>query len=232
MLTAKKKIVKKDAGQQKDLPWYDWDNIQNTFEEHGKIIWGVLIGVVVLAGGWYFYQQGQEDENIEANRQLAAVSQVYQSGQYKMAIAGDPSRGLPGLEEIAYNYESTPAGQHAMLYLGNCYLYTQDYDKAIETFENASPGDPLLNAAKYAGLGAAYFNKENFEMAAETFEKAAKAYENDMVTAQRYLQAAKAYLKLGNVDKGKEMLLKVKEAKTTKYDRDLTRLSAQYDLDI
>jgi outer membrane protein assembly factor BamD (BamD/ComL family) len=230
VLTAKKKIVKKDAGEAQSA--YSWNNIQAMLIKHGKTI-GVVFTVILIAiVALYFYQAGLEEDNIQASRELSKVQTLYQQGQYKLAITGDPSRGIPGLQEIAASYSGTETGDQATLFLANCYLYTEDYDKAIATFGDASPSSDLLEAAVEAGIATAYFNKGEFAAAAEQFEKAARTFENDIVSTDRFLAAAKAYLKAGNKEAATEMLQLVKEAKTTKHTRDVTRIAAEHDIEL
>ncbi len=231
MLTAKKKIVKKEAGNENASP-FSWQSIQAFFTDNAKIIGGVAAGVVILIVAIYFYNAGKEQDNIDASRELTKVQALYQQGQYKLAIAGDPSRGIPGLKEIASKYSGTPNGELASLYLGNAYLYTDDYTNAISTFESMSPDTDLLKAAVEAGIATAYYNKGDYKQAAEYFEKSAKTYENDFMSADRYLSAAEAYLQMGDKESAKTMLAEVKKAKTTKYQRDITRLTAQYDIEM
>jgi len=229
VLTAKKKIVKRDAGNESG---FSYATVQAFFLKYGKIVGGVVAGIVIIGVALYFYEAGKTEDNLQASRMLAKVQTLYQQGQYKLAISGDPSRGIPGLEDIAVKYDNTPTGQQAMLYLGDCYLYTEQYDKAISTFDNASPSSDLMKAAVAAGIATAQYDKGDYAKAAEFYEDAATTYQNDLLSADRFLHAAEAYLKAGKKDRAKEMLEQVKKAKTTKFASDITRLTAEYNINL
>ncbi|MFA6233270.1 MAG: tetratricopeptide repeat protein [Bacteroidota bacterium] len=229
MLTAKKKISVRQAVPQSSTADFFY-NFRDWFKANTKIIGGVALGVVAVIIAGYFYSSGKAADEIAANRELRKVQQLYQQQQYRIAIAGDPAQQIMGLEEIVDKYSGTPTGDVAMIYLGNCYLYAGELDKAMTTFEDASPDTDMLQAAAYAGEAAVLEARGNNADAAELFEKSALAFDNELLSSERFLTAGRNFGEAGNMEKAKEMLEKVKEFKNTKYHADADRLMAQFNL--
>ena len=230
MLTAKKKIAVREAVPQSSM-MSSVERAKDFYGEYSRYIFGglALVAAIVIVG--YIMMAGKGENETQASMQLRKVVALYQQQQYKLAITGDPARGVPGLKDIADKYGSTPSGSVAALYLGNCYLYTDQFDKALEAFDAASPSDDLTASNVLAGKAAAYEGKKQFGEAAETYEKAAKAFVNDLLSANRFLCAGRNYAMAGNKEKALAALEKVSEAKTPRYENDVKRLIAQYDLE-
>lgn len=231
MLTAKKKISVRQAVPQSSSSDFFF-SAKEWFQANTRIVGGVALGLVAIIVIWYFYSSGKTADDLAANRELRKVQQLYQQQQYRLAITGDPAQKVMGLEEIVDKYGGTPTGDVAMIYLGNSYLYAGELDKAMATFEDASPDTDMLRAAALAGQAAVFEARGNSAEAAELFEKAALAFENELLTTERYISAGRNYAGSGNLEKAKELLEKVKTSKSTKYHPDADRLMAQYNLDV
>jgi tetratricopeptide (TPR) repeat protein len=230
VLTAKKKIAVREAMPQSGMSSF-WDRTRTMYTLYGRYMLGGLALVVAIVAVWYITSSGKAEDEITASIQLRKVVTLYQQQQYKMAITGDPTRGLAGLKDIADKYSSTPSGSTAAVYLGNCYLNTDQYDKAIEAFDAASPADDLTKSNVVAGKAAAFEGKKLFAEAAEMWEKAAKMFSNDLLSAGRFLNAGRTYALAGNKEKALAALEKVSEAKTPRYENDVKRLIAQFELE-
>ncbi|MCZ7558205.1 MAG: tetratricopeptide repeat protein [Bacteroidia bacterium] len=229
MLTAKKKISVREAVPKSASANFFYD-AQEWLKQNGKIVGGVVIGLVAIIVVWYFYSSGKAADDVEANRMLRQVMPLYGQQQYKLAITGDPNQNIPGLKTIVEKYGGTPTGQAATIYLANAYLYTDELDKAYETFDDASPDSDILNAAALAGKAAVYEAKKNYKDAAPLFEKAANAVENDLLRSGHQLSAGRAYGLSGDKEMAKKMLELVKEAKSTRYHQEADKLLAQFEL--
>ncbi len=227
MLTAKKKIASRKVIPQSKSARLYYD-LQEWFRDNMKLAGGIALGVAAVIIIGFLYVSGQAEDDLEANIQLRLVQELYQQQQFKLAITGDPTRNIPGLQEIASKYDNTPTGQIALLYLGNAYLYTGDLDNALQTFEDASPDGDLLMAATLAGQAAVYEAKQNYGEAADLFRKAAERFENELLSSERYLAAGRNYGMAGDMDMAGEMLAKVKKEKNPRYHPDADRLMAQF----
>jgi predicted negative regulator of RcsB-dependent stress response len=230
VLTAKKKINVREAIPHSTTGDFFY-NARDWFQENTKLVGGIVLGVIAVAIIGYLYVTGQQADDLQANLELNKVQPLYQNQQYKLAITGDPAQQIPGLTEISEKYSNTATGQVASLYLGNCYLYTGEFDKAIEAFKESSPDDALLDAAVTAGMAAAYEAKKEYAEAADLFKSAAKKFDNDLVSSERYFYAGRAYALSGDMESAKEMLEKSKESKNQRFHQQADRLLAEYHLD-
>jgi tetratricopeptide (TPR) repeat protein len=229
VLTAKKKLSAREVVPKSASANFFYD-AQEWLKQNSKIVAGVVIGLVAIIVLWYFYSSGKAADELEANRQLRQVMTLYGQQQFKLAISGDANQNIPGLTKIVEDFGGTPTGQTAMIYLGNAYLYTDQFDKALQVFDDASPDSDMLRAAAVAGKAAAYEAKKNYAEAASLYEEASTMFENDLLTSARQLNAGRAYGLSGNKEKAKEMLELVKEAKSTRYHQEADKLLAQFDL--
>lgn len=229
MLTAKKKLSAREVVPKSASANFFYD-AQEWLKQNSKIVAGVVIGLVAVIVLWYFYSSGKAADELEANRQLRQVMTLYGQQQFKLAISGDANQNIPGLTKIVEDFGGTPTGQTAMIYLGNAYLYTDQFDKALQVFDDASPDTDMLRSAAVAGKAAAYEAKKNYAEAASLYEEASTMFENDLLTSARQLNAGRAYGLSGNKEKAKEMLELVKEAKSTRYHQEADKLLAQFDL--
>jgi len=229
VLTAKKKISTRDAiptSKSADFLY----RAQEWFTSNSKIVGGVALGIAALVIIGYLYSSGQAADDIAANRELRRVQEFYQQQQYKIAIAGDPAQGIMGLEEITEKYSGTPTAEIAMIYLGNAYLYSGDLEKAMATFEDASPGTEMLEAAALAGQAAVLEAREQYADAAELFERAARTFDNEVLKNERMLAAGRDYALAGDMERAREMLEAVSESKNQQYKQDADQLMAQFGL--
>lgn len=229
MLTAKKKISVREAVPKSSSAEFFY-TAQDWFRANSKIVGGAVLAIAALLIVGYLYTSGKTADDLAANRELRKVQPLYQQQQYRLAITGDPNTNTMGLEEIAEKYSGTPTAEVATIYLGNAYLYTGELEKAMSAFDDASPDTDLLQSAAIAGKAAVYEAQGDHANAAELFEKAARLFENELLSTERYYAAGRDYALAGNMEKAREMLLLVKESKTQKYQQSADRLMTQYGL--
>lgn len=229
MLTAKKKLSVRQAVPQSSSGDFFF-SAQEWIRNNTKIVAGAALAIAAIIIAGYLYSSSQEANELAANRELRKVQELYQQQQYRLAITGDPAQQIMGLEEIVSEYGSTPTGGVAAVYLGNAYLYSGELDKALAAFEDASPDNDMLTAAVYAGKAAVHEAKGDHAEAAELFERAAAAFDNELLSAERYLLAGRNFAEAGDMEKAKELLMKVKDGKSTRYQPDAERMLAQYGL--
>ena len=229
MLTAKKKLSVRQAVPHSTSGDFFF-NAQEWFRNNTKIVAGIALGIAAIIIMGYLYASNQDANELAANRELRKVQELYQQQQYRLAITGDPAQQIMGLEDIVKEYGGTPTGGVASVYLGNAYLYSGELDKALAAFDDASPDNDMLDAAVHAGKAAVHEAKGDFAEAATLFERAASAFDNELLSAERFLLAGRNYAEAGDMEKAKELLLKVKNGKSTRFQPDAERMLAQYGL--
>lgn len=227
MLRAKKKISVREPIQESTFTT-KWFEVQNFVRERSKIISWISIGVIAIVVFGYIYFTNKKSENIQASVELSKVLPLYEQQQYKLAIEGDPTTRTPGFKNVASSFSGTNSADVANLYLGNCYLYTGQYDNAIAAYESSNPAGDILKSGVFAGLGAAYEAKKDYKKAAEYFEKAALKFKDDQISADRLVQSARNYALSGDKSKAKELYETIKnEYKSPRYSREMDKYVAE-----
>ena len=189
----------------------------------------IIIGIII-------YVNNKNANNDKAATELGKVFVLYDAGstdvrQYKMAIDGQPERGIMGLRSIVDNYGGTQSGQLARFYLARANYNLGNYDESLKQFDDFSSKDDLLNASAVAGVGNCYESKGEYEKAASSFEKAANITSNSISTPDYLNSAARCYGIASNRDKAINLLKRLKkEFPKSTFARDADRYISQYSM--
>ncbi len=164
-------------------------------EDNQKTIIGVLLGLAILVGGWFAYNNlVRQPKMTNAAYQLSSAQAQFEKDSFTNALT-NPGGGFPGFLDIIDQYGGTPAGNSAKYYAGVSYLHLGDFDKAINYLESFKPVGEVLPAMKFGALGDAYSEKQDFSAALSNYSKAAKATENEFVAAEYYKKLGMLYEK-------------------------------------
>lgn len=158
--------------------------IQKYVEENAKkvmIISGSLIVVVVL----FFVIKGvvgkkAEENKIQASLKISRIMPLYQQGEFKKALGGEPGKkirndNLIGLTDIINTYDGTKQARFASIYAAQAYLAMNQINQAENYFKIAldSPSNVILEGAN-AGLAVCKELSSNYKEAAEYYGKASQ----------------------------------------------------------
>lgn len=179
------------------------------YEENRKLVYGLGIGILLLilaTPGYLYYQQQQEEQ---ANEMLGRILPVYEQGNYQQALEGSGDR--PGLLTIADEYSSTSAGNLAAFYGANALYQLEEYDRALQYYQEFDKDDDFIGASAYAAEAAIYENRGELERAAELYEQAASQYPNRMTAPRYLLNAGRAYEELGQYDAAERVYEQIRE---------------------
>ncbi len=232
MLKPNKKLTKKEIKQDKLLTAYA--NVTSWYELNKKYVSYGITALVVLIVATVIFVNNRRANNEKAATELGKVFTIYDNAandprQFKVAIDGQPERGIMGLKTIVDNYGSTEAGEHARYYLANAYMNIGQYDEAIRQFDSFSSGNKLLTSSAYAGLGRCYEAKGDFSKAASSYEKAAKSDVDPSVTPDYLNSAARCYGQSGDKEKAISLLKRLKkEYPQSNAARDADRYISQF----
>jgi tetratricopeptide (TPR) repeat protein len=179
------------------------------FEENQKIILGVLIGLVVVVGGWFAYSNLiKEPKEQKAMSQLWKAQMQFEQDSFVMALE-NPGGGYLGFLQIAKDYSGTKAGNLANFYAGVSYLNLGNFDEALKFITAFHPAGALGPNMKYGVLGDVYSELNQMDKALENYHKAA-ATENELLTPY-YLKKEALLLESQNqVPKALEIYRKIK----------------------
>lgn len=155
---------------------------QDFFERHQNSILGLIVGGVLLLGGYLAYSFG-----FKAPKEAAAMEAIYkaqeQFAQDSFILAlENPGGGFEGFLDIIDNYGSTKAGNLAKYYAGISYLNLGRAEDAIRYLENYTANDDITPIMKAGALGDAYAESDNFDKALSLYKKAANTDDNDFLT--------------------------------------------------
>ncbi|MGD0338296.1 MAG: tetratricopeptide repeat protein [Bacteroidota bacterium] len=225
MLKAKKKISKRELKQ--DTLITTLVKAENFFTQYKQYIYYTAVGVIVLIIVAFVYSNNRKADEEKATMELTKINPMFQADQYETAIKGIPEKNIMGLQKIVNNYGSSESGEHAKIYLANCYYATGKIDEALKYYEDFG-GSPLeLKAAALAGAASCYEYKKDYKRAAELFEKAGNKYSSIPSASENLINAARNYGLIGDKERAKMLLKKVKtEYPQSTEARDVDRLIA------
>lgn len=171
------------------------DKIGDFLTLKGKLIGGIVGGIVLIIVAWYGYQKlFVEPENIKTAESIYQnESHIVDDQNWEMAIKGDTATGAyPGLETQAKNFEGYAGGTIAYYDLGVAYLNNGDAAKALETFKNVDFDDENLATITLGAMGDASLNLGKYEDAINYYTEAYNRRPKNEMTAPLYM------LKLAN----------------------------------
>ncbi len=210
---AKIKAPKRSLGQttnQKSESTTGWYTpILALYYENRRIVTALAIGIIVIIGGIFGYNYIQGERDAQAQELLGEIILEFERGEYRIALDG--SGDIIGIIDIIDRYGGTLAGNTARFYAGNAYFELQEYDLALEQFENYDASDDFIGASATAGRAAIHELQGDFTLAADLFVRAADMDENP-TRAPYYLRSAvRAYVEAEKLDEAEGVILGAKE---------------------
>lgn len=150
-------------------------------EKNQKMIINVVLILIIIIGAYFSYNRFiVEPKAKEASGQIFGAQNYFERDSFNLALNGDGN--VLGFLEIIDKYGSTPAGNLAKYYAGLSYLYTGDYQNAIQYLGKFSSDDLLLSNMAIANMGDAYMQLGEYKKAADQYKKAAASKLNDFST--------------------------------------------------
>ena len=178
------------------------------FKENGKLIYGCVIGVLVIALAILAYNRFiLQPKKVQATDQMARAEQWFLSGEYELSLTGDDND--LGFEDIIKQYGSK-AGEAVYMYAGIAKLQTGAPEEAIQYLKKYDGKDPILLGKAQACIGDAYADLENYSEAISWYQKAAKTSDNALA-ASYLLKAGIAAEANGNQDKALSFYKEIKD---------------------
>ncbi len=121
------------------------------------------------------------------------------------------------LDNLTPNFVDAPWGEDIDFLRGECYYGKKDYLKAIELFNRniKNQKEDWADIHSFVYLGLCEYELGNYEKAISEFQRALKQTEN---VPESYFGMARAYQKLGQIEKAKEKILKAENSMHYKRD--------------
>lgn len=178
-------------------------------ENNRNLVYGLLIGAVVIVALFFGYSYMQSNRNSEALALMSTAVAKYEAGEYDAALDGDMS--FAGLLEVAEDFGNTTSGNLARFYAADASFRTGRLDRALEFFQSYDKGANFLGASALAGEAAIYETNDDHPAAADLYLRAANLF-TSAVTSPDYLQkAAREYQVAGENAAARRVYLRLQE---------------------
>lgn len=158
---------------------------------------------IVLVIGYFIYSSQQEQE---AQILLGIAEQSLLQNDFERALYGDDEQFTLGFTQIARNYNRTDAGNLAYYYSAVAEFELGNYEDALSYIENYTVPRGVLGVAPISMHAIILTELNRYEDAAGMFERAARWDDNRSTTPQNLIEAAQAYIEIGNNQKAIEHL--------------------------
>ena len=173
-----------------------FDKSKDFLEKNQKLIFGIALVVLLIAGSFFGYRYYLNNQNVIAQEEMFQSVFYFDNGEYEQALSGDGNNY--GFLDIITEYGGTKSANLANYYVGIIYLEQENYESAINYLSNFSSNDLLVQAEAFALSGDAHVQLEEYEKAARMYEKAANHNANKFFTPVYLIKAAMAYKDAGN----------------------------------
>jgi tetratricopeptide (TPR) repeat protein len=208
---ADKKVV-----QDKDNSEVVIAKAKDFWTRYGKILTIASVVVILLAGGWYAYQnfvkKPKESKAVEA---MYKAEEYYRLDSISKALNGDGQYW--GFLKVIDKYGGTKAGKLANYYAGACYIKLNENEKALKYLKKFSTSSKPTQARAYRLMADAYADLGQNKEAVDNYKKAAYEFpKEDEFSADCLMMAA--YLSQRSLNDSKGAIALYKEIKE-KYPR-------------
>jgi predicted negative regulator of RcsB-dependent stress response len=174
------------------------DSLVGWLELHSRELMYASIGLLVVAGGFWFYRQSNERQAQSASTALSEAESAIAAGNLPLAQSD--------LEKLVSRYGKTSAGTQAHVLLAQVHYEKGEFQQGIDQLKPVTDDKDAYTAAAGLNLMAAGLEQSGkFGDAATTYEKAAgKApykVDHDVYMAS----AARAYTTAGKTEDAKKI---------------------------
>ncbi|MFN4006003.1 MAG: tetratricopeptide repeat protein [Chitinophagaceae bacterium] len=161
-------------------------SVGSFWEKNKKTISGLLIGAVVVVGGYYAYNSFVvAPKQQQANEVIFKAEQLFAVDSFKTAVEG--GNGIKGFKYIASEFSGTPTGNRAKYLAGVSYYRLGEYNKAIEYLSDFKTDAAQIQMMAYGVLGDCYSELKKNTEAITAYKNAARIFTKDEVNASEYL---------------------------------------------
>lgn len=171
--------------------------VEQFIYKNGKTLLSVLIVIVLVIGGYFaykhLYQAGRSDK---ASAAMFMAQQNLQQELFDVALNGDGNQ--LGFLDVIAQFGSTPQGNIARHYAGQCFMQLGDLDAALDYLGQYRQveGVPafIVNAQNFGLRGDIFVQKGENAKAIEMYAKAVKAGDNSFTSPMYLKKMGLAYI--------------------------------------
>jgi predicted negative regulator of RcsB-dependent stress response len=174
------------------------DSLVGWLELHSRELMYASIGLLVVAGGFWFYRQSNERQAQSASTALSEAESAVAAGNLPLAQSD--------LEKLVQRYGNTSAGTQAHVLLAQVHYNKGEYQQGIDQLKAVTDDKDAYTAAAGLNLMAAGLEQSGkFGEAATTYEKAAKKAPYKVDHDVYMASAARAYTTAGKTEDAKKI---------------------------
>jgi TolA-binding protein len=187
------------------------DSARTFWSQNGKIVTYVLVGLVVVIGGIFVYNNFfKAPEEAKAADAIWKAEDYFRQDSFRLALNGDGAS--QGFLKAISKYGSTKSGNLAKFYAGSCYLHLGDFNNAVKYLKDFSTDQAEVKLRATGLLGDAYSELGKKEDAIEQYKRAGTMNDEDDVNSPEYLfRAAMLYQEMGKNKEAIDMLHTIKD---------------------
>ncbi len=186
------------------------DNAQSFVDQNQRLIFGLGIGLIVLVGGYFFYQNlYKAPKEKEAMEQMFKAQEQFERDSFALALT-NPGGGYVGFLDIIDSYGGTKAANLSNYYAGVSYLNLGQFDAALDYMKSFSPAGQVGPVMKFGVLGDIYSELDQMDSAMSNYKKAISSGENEVLTAYYLKKLGMLHEKNGNLADAKSSYEQVK----------------------
>ncbi len=201
---SKEKKIQKQAESNIGTVQNALSRTEQFIENNQKIIIYVIVGLVVVVGGYLAYRSFiQQPREKRASAEMYTAQYYFELDSFKLALQGDGKNA--GFLNIIDDYGSTKAGNVANYYAGVCYMRLGEYNTAIGYLEDFDSDDKILKPISIGLIGDANAELGKLDLAIEKYLEAADQASNDFVSPIYLMRAGIAYESLNKWNEALEI---------------------------
>src|SRR5687767_11357457 len=161
------------------------DSARTFWSQNGKIVTYVLVGLVVVIGGIFVYNNYfKGPQEAKAAEAIWKAEDYYRQDSFRLALNGDGAN--QGFLKAISKYGGTKSGNLAKFYAGSSYLHLGDFNNAVKYLKDFSTDQPELKLRATGLLGDAYSELGKKDDAIEHYKRAGTMNEDDDVNSPEY----------------------------------------------
>ena len=161
-------------------------SVTGFWEKNKKLIIGVSIAVIVIAGGWLLYKnmivKPKEERAAEA---MFKAEEYFRNDSLTLALNGDGQN--KGFLYTIKNFDGTKAANLAHFYAGIIYLKTKDFNNSVKQLKDFDTDSKQIQMIAYGRLADAYSELGKKDEAVDYYKKAGKEFEADQANSSEFL---------------------------------------------
>lgn len=168
-------------GAKKDNPNVEQENLgnktNNFFKKYQNVIYGVVIGIIVLIGLiWALKRFYIQPQNEKASAAMVQPIEYFMRGDSaSLVIALEGNDEIDGFLTIASDYGITRTANTANYYAGLSYLKLGDKESALEYLQKFSKKENILWYHAQSVIGDIYLEMQDEAKALDYYKKAVKS---------------------------------------------------------